>query len=56
MSDQELSWVAGALRGDEEAFSHLVETYQSRATPTIVIGDRVLIGFDPEEIDEALAG
>jgi RNA polymerase sigma-70 factor (ECF subfamily) len=29
VSDQELSWVTGALRGDEEAFSHLVETYQS---------------------------
>jgi len=33
----------------------LVETYNSRATPTLVIGDEVLIGFDPEAIDEALA-
>lgn len=32
----------------------LVETYHSRATPTIVIGDQVLVGFDPEQIDEAL--
>ena len=37
------------------AVRELVETYQSRATPTIVIGDEVLIGFDPERIDEALA-
>ncbi len=29
MTDQELSWVAGALKGDDDAFSHLVETYQS---------------------------
>ena len=29
MSDQELAWVSGALRGDDDAFSHLVETYQS---------------------------
>jgi RNA polymerase sigma-70 factor (ECF subfamily) len=27
--EQELTWVTGALKGDEEAFSHLVETYQS---------------------------
>jgi RNA polymerase sigma-70 factor, ECF subfamily len=27
--DQELTWVSEALKGDEEAFSHLVETYQS---------------------------
>jgi len=33
----------------------LVETYGSRATPTIVIDEQVLVGFDPEQIDEALA-
>ena len=25
------------------------------ATPALVIGDRVLVGFDPQEIDEAVA-
>jgi hypothetical protein len=44
------------VSSDFGAVRELVETYQSRATPTIVIGDRVLIGFDPEQIDEALAG
>ena len=29
MTDQELSWVSGALKGDDGAFSHLIETYQS---------------------------
>jgi len=33
----------------------LVRTYNSRSTPTVVIGDEVLIGFDPERITEALA-
>jgi protein-disulfide isomerase len=32
----------------------LVETYNSRATPTIVIGDEVIIGFDPDRIDQLL--
>ena len=44
------------MSSDFGAVRELVETYQSRATPTIVIGDKVLIGFDPEQIDEALAG
>jgi hypothetical protein len=32
-----------------------VERYCSRSTPTVVIGSEVLIGFDPERIDELLA-
>jgi protein-disulfide isomerase len=26
------------------------------ATPALLIGDRVLVGYDPEEIDKTLAG
>jgi hypothetical protein len=33
-----------------------VETYQSRSTPTLVVGQEVMIGFDPERLDELLAG
>jgi hypothetical protein len=33
-----------------------VETHQSRSTPTLVIGQEVMIGFDPERLDELLAG
>ena len=40
---------------DQEAVRELVETYQSRSTPTIVIGENVMIGFDPEELDQILA-
>ena len=29
MSDQDLIWVSRALKGDEQAFTHLIETYQS---------------------------
>jgi glutaredoxin len=32
----------------------LVNTYQSRSTPTLVIGDEVMMGFDPERLDELL--
>jgi glutaredoxin len=33
----------------------LVETYKSRSTPTVVVGDEVLIGFQPERIEQLLA-
>jgi glutaredoxin len=32
----------------------LVRKYKSRITPTIVIGDEVLTGFDPKRIDKLL--
>jgi glutaredoxin len=44
------------VSSDFGAVRELVETYNSRATPTIVIDGKVLIGFDPEALDEALAG
>ena len=39
---------------DQAAVFELVRTYKSRSTPTVVIGDEVLIGFDPQRIEEAL--
>lgn len=39
---------------DFEAVRELVETYHSRATPTVVVGDEVVIGFDPQRIAELL--
>jgi len=32
-----------------------VHKYQSRSTPTLVIGDEVMIGFDPEQLEQILA-
>jgi hypothetical protein len=33
----------------------LVRTYKSRSTPTIVVGEKVMIGFDPDQLDKMLA-
>jgi glutaredoxin len=33
----------------------LVYKYRSRTTPTVVIGDEVIIGFDQPRIDQLLA-
>jgi protein-disulfide isomerase len=32
-----------------------VYRYHSRSTPTFVIGDEVVIGFDPEQIDQLVS-
>ncbi len=37
---------------DARAIEELVYKYQSRATPTVVIGEEVIIGFDKERIDQ----
>ncbi len=33
----------------------LVRKYNSHSTPTIVVGDQVMIGFDPAQLDKMLA-
>jgi hypothetical protein len=40
---------------DAQAVNDLVHTYQSRSTPTLVIGEEVMIGFDPDRLDELMA-
>jgi hypothetical protein len=33
----------------------LVRKYNSESTPTIVVDDQVMIGFDPAQLDKMLA-
>lgn len=43
------------MSSDQTAVFELVRTYNSHSTPTIVIGDKVMIGFDPAQLDQMLA-
>jgi glutaredoxin len=43
------------VSSDQRAVFELVRTYNSRSTPTIVVGEQVMIGFDPERLDQMLA-
>ena len=43
------------MSSDQQAVFELVRTYKSRSTPTIVVGGEVMIGFDPERLDQMLA-
>jgi len=42
------------VSNDFSAVRELVEKYHSRSTPTIVVGDEVIIGFDPRRLDQLL--
>jgi glutaredoxin len=43
------------VSSDQQAVFELVRTYQSRSTPTIIVGEEVMVGFDPERLDKMLA-
>lgn len=36
------------------AMRELTEKYKSHSTPTLVIGEEVMVGFNPERLDEIL--
>lgn len=40
---------------DPSAIRELVGTYKSNATPTIVVGEEIMIGFDPERLEKLIA-
>ena len=42
------------VSADAQAVNDLVHKYQSRYTPTLVIGEEVMIGFDPDRLDELM--
>jgi glutaredoxin len=54
LKDRGAKYEERIVEDDEEVVRELKEKYNSRSTPTVVIGDEVLVGFDPERIDELL--
>ncbi len=43
------------MSADAQAVHDLIHKYQSRSTPTLVVGEEIMIGFDPDRLDELLA-
>ena len=54
LRDRRAKYEERSIEDDEDVVRELQEKYNSDSTPTVVIGDEVLIGFDPERIDELL--
>ena len=51
LSERGIDYEIRDVTMDTSAVRDLVR-YGSRSTPTLVIGDEVIIGFDPDRIDE----
>jgi glutaredoxin len=56
LSERGVDYESRDVSVDPAAVQDLVYKYGSRSTPTLVIGDEVMIGFDPERLDQILAG
>ena len=54
LSSRQVEFEEKNIRSDAGALRELVEELGSRSTPTLVVEDQVLIGFDPAEYDAAL--
>lgn len=49
-----VSFVEYDITKDTKALDRLLDELESRQTPTIVVDDQVLIGFDPEKLAKLL--
>ena len=56
LSERGIEFEDKDVSSDAAAVEELVHKYQSRSTPTVVVGDEVMVGFDPERLDQMLAG
>jgi glutaredoxin len=55
LSERGIDYEDRDVSRDPAAVQDLVYKYGSRSTPTLVIGDEVMIGFDPQRLDQLLA-
>jgi glutaredoxin len=54
LRDRKARFEERSVEADEDIVRELQEKYNSQSTPTVVIDDQIVIGFDPERIDELL--
>jgi glutaredoxin len=55
LSSRGLSYEEKNIRTDPEALRVLTEELHSKAAPTLVVGEKIIVGFDPERYEAALA-
>jgi len=54
LSERGVAYELRDVSCDPSAVRELVR-YKSRATPTIVVGEEIMIGFDPERLEKMIA-
>lgn len=50
LTEYGFSYEVKNIKTDQKARMELIETYQSYSTPTIIIGEKVITGFDLEKL------
>jgi glutaredoxin len=54
LAERNVAFEEKNIRADDEYKRELVEDLNSRSTPTLVVGDRVVMGFDAAEYERVL--
>lgn len=54
LTEYGFSYEVKNIKTDQKARKELIETYQSYSTPTIIIGETVITGFDLEKLKHEL--
>ena len=54
LSERGIEFEERDVTSDPSVVQELVEKYNSHSTPTLLIGDEVMIGFDPDRLDQLL--
>jgi len=55
MTERNIPFTVKDVSSDYSAQKELVGKYKSRSTPTIIVGEEVMIGFDPDRLEKMLA-
>lgn len=56
LAERDIHFEEKDIRADDAYKRELVEDLKSRSTPTLVVGDQVVMGFDAAEYERALGG
>ncbi|HKS75212.1 MAG TPA: glutaredoxin domain-containing protein, partial [Terriglobales bacterium] len=54
LSERGITYQERDIYSDPTAIQDLVYKYGSRSTPTIVVGEEIMIGFDPDRLNQLL--
>jgi hypothetical protein len=54
LKDRRVKFKERNVAWDDDAVRELAEKYHSKSTTTVVVDEEVLVGFDPESIDQLL--
>ncbi len=54
LQDRKARFEERSVEDDQDVVRELQEKYDSQSTPTVIIDDQIVIGFDPERLDELL--